>query len=114
VRPGGRWPRLLGRLVELQWEEIDAQLVARYRTRHAAGSVVADGWAPLLVASRFGTRWCARDNDSSVFGPFDNKRRQRRARLACAAEWSCPWRGRPIAPLLPRMVPPTLQRYTIR
>ena len=29
--------------------------MARYRARHAAGSVVADGWAPLLVASRFGT-----------------------------------------------------------
>jgi hypothetical protein len=47
--------RLLGRLVERQWEEIDAQLVARYRARHAPGRVVADGWAPLLVASRFGT-----------------------------------------------------------
>jgi hypothetical protein len=47
--------RVLGRLVELQWEEIDAQAVAAYRARHAAGSVVADGSAPLLVASRFGT-----------------------------------------------------------
>jgi hypothetical protein len=47
--------RLLGRLVELQWEDIDAHLLARYRARHAPGSIVADGWAALLVASRFGT-----------------------------------------------------------
>ncbi len=47
--------RVLGRLCELQWAEIDAQAVARYRARHAPGSVVADGYETLLVASRFGT-----------------------------------------------------------
>ena len=47
--------RVLGRLCELQWEELDAQAVAQYRARHKAGSVVADGYETLLVASRFGT-----------------------------------------------------------
>jgi hypothetical protein len=32
-------PRLLGRLVELQWEALDAQLVARYRAGRAPGGV---------------------------------------------------------------------------
>ena len=58
--------RLLGRLCELQWEEIDAQAVARYRARHAAGSVVADGYetlwpyagrsAPIATAGRTSCR----------------------------------------------------------
>lgn len=42
------------RVVELQWEGIDAQAATEYRTGYPAGSVVADGYAPLLVASRFG------------------------------------------------------------
>ncbi len=47
--------RLLGRLCELAWEEVDAEAVARYSARQAPGSVVADGEATLQVASRFGT-----------------------------------------------------------
>jgi hypothetical protein len=47
--------RLLGRLVELQWEAIGAQAVERYRARCAPGTVAADGYAPVRVASRFGT-----------------------------------------------------------
>lgn len=46
---------VLGRLCELQWAELDAQAVARYCARQAPGSVVADGYEPLCVASRFGT-----------------------------------------------------------
>jgi hypothetical protein len=45
--------QLLGRLVELQWEEIDAGAVARYRQRQP--QVIADGYQTLQVASRFGT-----------------------------------------------------------
>ena len=44
---------LLGHLVELQWEELDAQAVARYR--QGRPEVVADGYQTLQVASRFGT-----------------------------------------------------------
>ena len=47
--------RLLGRLYELAWEEVDAEAVARYCARQMPGSVVADGEAMLQVASRFGT-----------------------------------------------------------
>ena len=39
--------RLLGRLCELAWEEVDAEAVARYTARQAPGSVVADGEATL-------------------------------------------------------------------
>lgn len=46
--------RVLGRLCELQWDEIDAQAVARYSARQAPGTMVADGFE-TLVASRFGT-----------------------------------------------------------
>ena len=38
---------LLARLCELQWEELDAQAVGRYAAQQPAGSVVADGYAPL-------------------------------------------------------------------
>jgi hypothetical protein len=48
-------PRVLGRLVELQWEEIDAQAVARSRARHTPGSVAAEGQASVLAARRCGT-----------------------------------------------------------
>jgi len=47
--------RLLGRLCELQWDEVDAQAVARYCAGTPAGSVWGDGYAVLTVASRFGT-----------------------------------------------------------
>ncbi len=47
--------RLLGRLCELQWEEVDAQAVARYCAGAPPGSVSEDGSAVLTVASRFGT-----------------------------------------------------------
>ncbi len=47
--------RLLGRLCELQWEEVDAQAVARYCADAPAGSVWGDGSAMLTAASRFGT-----------------------------------------------------------
>src|SRR6185437_6649478 len=45
---------ILRYLYELAWEELDAQAVASYRASHAPGAVVADGYAPLRVASRFG------------------------------------------------------------
>jgi len=47
--------RLLGRLCELQWEEVDAQAVARYCADAPPGSVWGDGSAVLTAASRFGT-----------------------------------------------------------
>jgi len=47
--------RLLGRLCELQWDEVDAQAVARYCAGTPVGSVWGDGYAVLTVASRFGT-----------------------------------------------------------
>jgi len=47
--------RLLGRLCELQWEEVDAQAVARYCVDAPPGSVWGDGSAVLTAASRFGT-----------------------------------------------------------
>jgi hypothetical protein len=50
-----RGHQILRRLCELQWEELDAQAVARYRQACAPGAVVADGYEPLAVASRFGT-----------------------------------------------------------
>jgi hypothetical protein len=46
--------QLLRWLYELQWEELDRQAVARY-LQQAPGRVVADGYEPLTVASRFGT-----------------------------------------------------------
>jgi hypothetical protein len=46
---------LLARLCELQWEEADAQAVARYGAQAAPGTVVADGYETLQAASRFGT-----------------------------------------------------------
>ncbi len=42
--------RLLGRLCELQWEEVDAQAVARYCAGTAPGSVWGDGSAVLTAA----------------------------------------------------------------
>jgi hypothetical protein len=47
--------RLLGRLCELAWEEVDTEAVARYCAREAPGSVWGDGGEMLTVASRFGT-----------------------------------------------------------
>jgi len=47
--------RLLGRLCDLQWDEVDAQAVARYCAGTSPGSVWGDGSAVLTVASRFGT-----------------------------------------------------------
>ncbi len=46
---------VLGRLLERQWEQLDAQAVARYCAHQAPGSVVADGYETLMVVSRFGT-----------------------------------------------------------
>ncbi len=45
---------LLARLCELAWEDLDARAVDRYVAAQPPGSVVADGYAPLQVASRFG------------------------------------------------------------
>ena len=42
-----------GRVCALLWDEVDAQAVARYRSAHAPGAVVADGYETLLVARRF-------------------------------------------------------------
>jgi len=47
--------RLLGRLCELQWDEVDAQAVARYCAGTSPGSVWGDGDAVLTAASRFDT-----------------------------------------------------------
>jgi hypothetical protein len=47
--------RLLARLCELQWEDLDAQAVAQYTAALPAGSVVADSYQTLQVASRFGS-----------------------------------------------------------
>ena len=47
--------RLLARLCELQWDAVDAEAVARYAAAQAPGSVEADGYETLRVASRFGT-----------------------------------------------------------
>jgi hypothetical protein len=47
--------RLLARLGELHWEDLDAQAVARYAAVQPPGTVVADGYQQLQVASRFGT-----------------------------------------------------------
>ena len=47
--------QILRQLYELAWEELDAQAVARYCTDQAPGRVIADGYEPLRVASRFGT-----------------------------------------------------------
>ncbi len=46
--------RLLARLCELQWEQIDAQAAQEYCAQ-APGAVSADGYDLLTVASRFGT-----------------------------------------------------------
>ncbi len=46
---------VLGRLLERQWEQLDAQAVARYCAHQPPGSVVADGYETLLVATRFGS-----------------------------------------------------------
>ncbi len=46
---------VLGRLLERQWEQLDAQAVARYCARQPPGSVVADGYETLMVATRFGS-----------------------------------------------------------
>jgi hypothetical protein len=45
---------LLARLCELAWEDLDARAVDRYVAAQPVGSVVADGYAPLQVASRLG------------------------------------------------------------
>jgi hypothetical protein len=45
---------ILRHLYELAWEELDAHAVASYRAGHAPGAVLADGYAPLRIASRFG------------------------------------------------------------
>jgi hypothetical protein len=47
--------RLLARLCELRWEDLDERAVARYTAQQPAGSVVADAYPPLQMASRFGT-----------------------------------------------------------
>ncbi len=46
---------VLGRLLERQWEQLDAQAVARYCARQPPDSVVADGYETLMVATRFGS-----------------------------------------------------------
>jgi len=46
---------LLGRLCELQWDAVDAQAAAEYGAAQDRGSVWADGYETLTVASRFGT-----------------------------------------------------------
>jgi hypothetical protein len=61
--------QLLGRLVELQWEELDARAVARYR--QGRPQVIADGYQPLQVATRYGTlqlrrQVCAHPDGSHV------------------------------------------------
>lgn len=45
---------IMCRLIELAWEEVDVQAVARYRAGQAPGDVWADGYETLTVASRFG------------------------------------------------------------
>jgi hypothetical protein len=47
--------QLLGHLCALQWEEVDAQAAAEYCAGQEQGSVWADGYEKLSVASRFGT-----------------------------------------------------------
>lgn len=54
--------RLLGRLCELAWEEMDAEAVARDGARQAPGRVTADGEATCgrpatLARSTCGARW---------------------------------------------------------
>jgi hypothetical protein len=45
---------IMRRLIELVWEEVDAQAVARYRAGQVPGDVWADGYETLTVARRFG------------------------------------------------------------
>lgn len=47
--------RVLRRLLQLAWEQLDAALVAQYRVAHPDQTLPADGSVPLTVVSRFGT-----------------------------------------------------------
>ncbi len=46
---------ILRRLLQAQWDLIDAALVAQHRQDALPQSVIADGHEPITVASRFGT-----------------------------------------------------------
>ena len=47
--------QILRCLYELAWEELDAQAVRQYAAQQAPSSLMADGYATLQVACRFGT-----------------------------------------------------------
>ena len=46
---------ILRRVLQAQWDVIDAALVAQHRQDVLPQSVIADGHAPITVVSRFGT-----------------------------------------------------------
>ncbi len=51
---------ILRRVLQAQWETIDAQLTEDHRQRFFPNQVTADGHEPITVASRFGTLKLAR------------------------------------------------------
>ena len=51
---------ILRRVLQAQWETIDAQLTEQYRQHVAPEAITLDGYEPLTVASRFGTLKLAR------------------------------------------------------
>ena len=46
---------ILRRVLQAQWDTIDAQLTERHRPRFPTEQITADGHEPITVASRFGT-----------------------------------------------------------
>jgi hypothetical protein len=51
---------ILRRLLQAQWDAIDAQLTAQYRQSFLPAVVHADGYEPITIASRFGKLMLAR------------------------------------------------------